>query len=51
MVPRSSANSAENVVISVFDQVKVSIEVEKEKNTQRGRVKMTLAHPVDSSSL
>ena len=50
-VPTSSASSAENVVISVFDKVKVSIEVEKDKNTQRGRVKMTLVHPVDSSSL
>ena len=47
-VPRSTA---ENVVISVFDKVKVNIEVEKDKNTQRGRVKMTLVHPVDSSSL
>jgi exosome complex exonuclease DIS3/RRP44 len=46
-VPTSSANA----VISVFDKVKVNIEVEKDKNTQRGRVKMTLVHPVDSGSL
>ncbi|KAG5643684.1 hypothetical protein DXG03_000517 [Asterophora parasitica] len=38
------------VTISVFDKVTVNIEVEKDKNTQRGRVKMTLVHPVDSSS-
>jgi len=31
-VPTSSANGAENAVISVFDKVKVSIEVEKDKN-------------------
>ena len=47
-VPRSSNG---NVVISVFDKVKVCIEVEKDKNTQRGRVKMTLVHPVDSTLL
>lgn len=47
----TSANNPDNVVISVFDKVKVNIEVEKDKNTQRGRVKMTLVHPVDSSSL
>lgn len=47
----TSANNLDNVVISVFDKVKVNIEVEKDKNTQRGRVKMTLVHPVDSSSL
>jgi exosome complex exonuclease DIS3/RRP44 len=50
-VPVPSANGADNVVISVFDKVKVNIEVEKDKNTQRGRVKMTLVHPVDSRSL
>ena len=39
------------VEIAVFDKVTVSIEVEKDKNTQRGRVKMTLVSPVDSSAL
>lgn len=37
--------------ISVFDKVVVRIEVEKDKNTQRGRVKMTLVKPIDSSGL
>ena len=37
--------------IGVFDKVKVCIEVEKDKNTQRGKVKMTLIHPVDSRDL
>jgi exosome complex exonuclease DIS3/RRP44 len=44
-------SGGKDVTISVFDKVEVSIEVEKDKNTQRGRVKMTLVHPVDSRSL
>lgn len=39
------------VTIAVFDKVKVRIAVEKDKNTQRGRVKMTLVSPVDSSGM
>ncbi|KAI0318354.1 RNB-domain-containing protein [Amylostereum chailletii] len=39
------------VQIAVFDKVRVRIEVEKDRNTQRGKVKMSLAEPVDSSSL
>ncbi|KAG6853480.1 hypothetical protein C0991_004096 [Blastosporella zonata] len=50
-VPSSSAPDAGEVTISVFDKVTVNIEVEKDKNTQRGRVKMTLVDPVDSSSM
>lgn len=38
-------------VVAVFDKVVVNIEVEKDKNTQRGKVKMTLVSPVDSSGL
>lgn len=45
------AGDAEPVAISVFDKVKVRIEVEKDKNTQRGRVKMSLVSPVDSRGL
>jgi len=37
--------------IAVFDKVTVRVEVEKDKNTQRGRVKMTLVHPIDSRTL
>lgn len=40
-----------DTTIAVFDKVKVQIEVEKDKNTQRGRVKMTLLSPVNSSAL
>ncbi|KAF6762804.1 mitotic control protein dis3 [Ephemerocybe angulata] len=43
--------SADLVAISVFDKVTVRIEVEKDKNTQRGRVKMTLLSPVDSKDM
>ena len=35
----------EDVAIGVFDKVIVQIEVEKDKNTQRGKVKMTLIDP------
>ena len=38
------------VKIAVFDKVRVKIEVEKDKNTQRGKVKMHLVSPVDSQS-
>jgi len=37
--------------IAVFDKVTVRIEVEKDRNTQRGRVKMSLVHPIDSSGM
>jgi len=37
--------------ISVFDKVVVKIEVEKDKNTQRGKVKMTLVSPINSNGL
>jgi len=39
------------VKISVFDKVVVNIEVEKDKNTQRGKVKMTLLSPINSNGL
>ncbi|KAJ7922940.1 hypothetical protein B0H13DRAFT_1980929 [Mycena leptocephala] len=40
-----------DVTISVFDKVVVNIEVEKDKNTQKGKVKMTLVHPINSRAL
>jgi exosome complex exonuclease DIS3/RRP44 len=33
------------VTIAVFDKVTVHIEVEKDRNTQRGKVTMTLVDP------
>jgi exosome complex exonuclease DIS3/RRP44 len=50
-VPSSSSSMDQMKTIAVFDKVKVRIEVEKDKNTQRGRVKMTLIHPIDSRDL
>ncbi|KAG6808306.1 hypothetical protein H0H92_004576 [Tricholoma furcatifolium] len=49
-LPNSSPPGGE-VTISVFDKVRVNIEVEKDKNTQRGKVKMTLVHPINSTVL
>lgn len=40
-----------NVDVAVFDRVKVGITVEKDKNTQRGKVVMRLVDPVDSDTL
>jgi exosome complex exonuclease DIS3/RRP44 len=39
------------VVVSVFDKVKVAISIEKDKSTQRAKVKMELVKPVSSASL
>lgn len=44
-------HGTKGTTISVFDKVVIRIEVEKDKNTQRGRVKMTLVKPIDSSGL
>ncbi|OSX58629.1 hypothetical protein POSPLADRAFT_1049371 [Postia placenta MAD-698-R-SB12] len=46
-----SPDSVHGTTIAVFDKVTVNIEVEKDKNTQRGRVRMALVHPVESSGL
>ncbi|RDX49603.1 RNB-domain-containing protein [Lentinus brumalis] len=40
-----------DVTISVFDKVQVKVEVEQDKNTQRGRVVMSLSQPIDSRRL
>ncbi|KAJ6573965.1 hypothetical protein DFH09DRAFT_384346 [Mycena vulgaris] len=52
-IPGSSTavSGDDDVTISVFDKVVVNIEVEKDKNTQKGKVKMTLVHPIDSRAL
>ena len=41
MVPSSTSSMTK---IAVFDKVRFRIEVEKDKNTQRGGVKMTLIY-------
>ncbi|KAJ7151585.1 hypothetical protein C8R46DRAFT_1166474 [Mycena filopes] len=52
-IPGSSTavSGNDDVTISVFDKVVVNIEVEKDKNTGKGKVKMTLVHPIDSRAL
>ena len=47
----SSGPRGEDVEIAVFDKVTVSIVVEKDKNTQRGKVKMSLVKPIDSTNM
>lgn len=46
-----SSTSPIGTTIAVFDKVKVNVEVEKDKSTQRGKVKMTLISPIDSQAL
>jgi exosome complex exonuclease DIS3/RRP44 len=46
-VPSSFMTGSKDVTISVFDKVVVDVEVEKDKNMQRGQVKMTLVSLVD----
>ena len=40
-----------DITIAVFDRVTVRIEIEKDKNTQRGKVKMSLVSPIDSKNM
>lgn len=47
----SAGQGGKDVEIAVFDKVTVRISVEKDRNTQRGTVKMALVDPIDSSSL
>ncbi|GAA5988843.1 hypothetical protein JCM10908_006194 [Rhodotorula pacifica] len=48
-VPKSA--DGDKVTIGVFDKVEVEISVEKDKNTQRGKVVMHLVEPVDSRGM
>ena len=43
--------SDKDVQIAIFDKVTVRITVEKDRNTQRGTVKMALVRPIDSKGL
>lgn len=47
----SAGKGGEDVEIAVFDKVTVGIEVEKDKNTQRGKAKMFLVKPIDSRNM
>ncbi|CED85602.1 Exosomal 3'-5' exoribonuclease complex, subunit Rrp44/Dis3 [Phaffia rhodozyma] len=48
---KKSLVKKEDVKLRVFDKVAVNITVEKDKNTQRGKVQMSLVWPVDSKDL
>jgi len=40
-----------SVVIGVFDKITVEVSIEKDQNTQRGKVKMVMVEPVSSVGL
>jgi exosome complex exonuclease DIS3/RRP44 len=48
-VPRADGKG--EVTVSVFDKIKVEVGIEKDPNTQRGKVKMVMLEPVNSSVL
>ncbi|GAA5821495.1 hypothetical protein JCM10212_001490 [Sporobolomyces blumeae] len=50
-VPDPKDPTGDKVKIGVFDKVMVEIRVEKDKNTQRGKVVMALIEPVDSRGM
>jgi exosome complex exonuclease DIS3/RRP44 len=39
------------VSISVFDKITVDVSIEKDKNTQRGKVRMAMVSPANSNDL
>lgn len=45
------SQEGKDISIGVFDKVRVRISVEKDRDTQRGKVKMSLSSPVDSTGL
>lgn len=47
----SIPSSSGEVVVAVFDKIMVDISIEKDENTQRGKVKMIMVEPVDSDTL
>jgi exosome complex exonuclease DIS3/RRP44 len=47
-VPKLEGGDA---VIGVFDRIVVDVSIEKDKNTQRGKVKMVMVEPVSSDGL
>ena len=47
-VPKSGGGDA---VIGVFDKIVVDVSIEKDVNTQRGKVKMVMVEPVSSVGL
>lgn len=49
-IPSASAPGG-NITVSVFDKIQVEVGIEKDKNTQRGKVKMVMIGPVSSENL
>lgn len=47
----SISSPSGEVVVAVFDKIMVDISIEKDENTQRGKVKMVMVEPVDSDTL
>ena len=47
-VPKSGGGEA---MIGVFDKIVVEVSIEKDRNTQRGKVKMIMVEPVSSEGL
>nr|KIR44756.1 exosome complex exonuclease DIS3/RRP44 [Cryptococcus bacillisporus CA1280] len=47
----SIPSTSGEVVVAVFDKIMVDISIEKDENTQRGKVKMVMVEPVDSDTL
>lgn len=45
------ADGTGDVTVSVFDKITVEVGIEKDPNTQRGKVKMVMLDPVNSSNL
>lgn len=45
------ASQGKNAVVGVFDKVVVEVGIEKDQNTQRGKVRMVLVEPVSSVGL
>lgn len=48
-VPRKNGNG--RAVIGVFDKIVVDVSIEKDRNTQRGKVRMVMIEPVSSEGL
>jgi hypothetical protein len=46
-----NSKTGKEVVIGVFDKVVVEVSIEKDVNTQRGKVKMVLVEPVLSEGI
>lgn len=51
VVPSGGKKNSKQVAISIFDTIRVEISTEKDKHTQRGKVKMSMISPARSEEL